>query len=245
MGCTDPGLPQGTGFCLALGSSAPDLTELFVSPLVDSGSGALVRNPTVLAADPSGLLLFSGDSDGAMAPPPPYFLCDAVSNTVRQLPHLPPPDPEHGGDITGGTAGLIVSSHDDGGHDYMVAALAVSDTAGAILHCFSPRTGGGEWVKKTLVGRAPPLATTPQWRTDRVLCLDGKIWWINLSQGILSCDPKSGGCCCSNVHHGHQRHRHSTRLRAGSFGDAFDRAIMDMEFHQFTRTHQWRILTRI
>jgi hypothetical protein len=76
---------------------------------VDGGSGTIVRNPTVLAADPSSLLLVSGDSDGTMAPPPLYFLCDAVSNTVRQLPHLPPPDPEYGGDITGGTAGLIVS----------------------------------------------------------------------------------------------------------------------------------------
>jgi hypothetical protein len=144
-----------------------------------------------------------------------------------------------------------VSSHDDGDDDYMVAALAVSDASGAILHCFSPRTGGGEWIKKTLVGRAPPLATTPQWRTDRVLCLDGKIWWINLSQGILSCDPRSpAGSILRSVPFPNLRPAARTPRApfdevAGSFCDAFDRAIMDMEFHQFTRTHQWRILTRI
>jgi hypothetical protein len=135
-----------------------------------------------------------------------------------------------------------VSSHDDGDDDYMVAALAVSDASGAILHCFSPRTGGGEWIKKTLVGRAPPLATTPQWRTDRVLCLDGKIWWINLSQGILSCDPRSpAGSILRSVPFPNLRPAARTPRApfdevAGSFCDAFDRAIMDMEFHQFTRT---------
>jgi hypothetical protein len=189
MGCTDPGLPQGTGFCLPIGSSAPDLTELFVSPLVDSGSGALVRNPTVLAADPSGLLLLSGDSDGENpAARAPYFLCDAVSNTVRQLPHLP------GYGHTAGTAGLIVSHNDpapecgadDAGQidGYMVAALAVFDYT-AILHCFSPQTGG-VWIHKTLNA---PLLVRSDLRTDSVLSLDGKIWWIDLSQGIFSCNP--------------------------------------------------------
>ncbi|RLN22265.1 hypothetical protein C2845_PM07G39900 [Panicum miliaceum] len=172
MACTDPGLPQGTGFCLAIGSRTPGVTELFVSSLVDGGSGALVRNPFVLAADPSGLLLLSGSDDDNSARTP-YFLWDAVSNTVRQLPHLP-----DYGDT--GTAGLIVSHNDD----YMVAELAVSN-AGAILHCFSSQTGG-EWIRKTL---GAPMVRS-QWRTDHVLSYDGKIWWIDLSQGLLSCDPR-------------------------------------------------------
>ncbi|CAL4966188.1 unnamed protein product [Urochloa decumbens] len=170
MACTDPGLPQGT--CLTIGSRPPALTELFVSPLVDGGSGALVRNPFILAADPSGFLLLSG-SDGESPARAPYFLCHAVSNTVRQLPDLP----EYGGT---GTAGLIVGDNDD----YMVAELAVSHDS-AILHCFSPQTGG-VWIRKTL--GAP--WTRMQWRTDHVLSFHGKIWWVDLSQGLVSCDPR-------------------------------------------------------
>ncbi|CAO2199706.1 unnamed protein product [Urochloa humidicola] len=171
MACADPGLQQGT--CLAVGSRPPDLTELFVSPLVDGGSGALVRNPSILDADPSGLLLLSG-SGGDSPARATYFLCDAVSRTVRQLPHLP----EYGGT---GTPGLIVGDN----HDYMVAELAVSHDD-AILHCFSPQTDG-VWIRKPLLGAS---WIRSQWRTDRVLSLDGKIWWVDLSQGLVSCDPR-------------------------------------------------------
>ncbi|KAL6850217.1 hypothetical protein ACP4OV_020844 [Aristida adscensionis] len=80
--CVDAGLPPGIG-CRARGWRAPGLTELFLAPLVDGGSGAPVRDLLVLAADASGLLLLSGSLDGERTA---YFLCDAVANTVRQLP---------------------------------------------------------------------------------------------------------------------------------------------------------------
>uniref|UniRef100_A0A0A8Z1P6 DUF1618 domain-containing protein n=1 Tax=Arundo donax TaxID=35708 RepID=A0A0A8Z1P6_ARUDO len=177
----DPGLPQGTG-CLALGSRPPGLTELFVSPLVagSSSTGAFVRNPFVLAADPSGILLLSGSLDGSPERTS-YFLCDAVSNTVRQLPDIP-----KYGDTATGTAGLIVGSDRN---DFMVAELVVPssfDGATAILNCFSSETGG-VWINKSV---AAPFIRFP-WCTDRVLFYMGKLWWADLSQGLLASDPLS------------------------------------------------------
>ncbi|GJN38217.1 hypothetical protein PR202_gb27240 [Eleusine coracana subsp. coracana] len=108
--CIEPDLPQGTGCCLAIGERPPGLTNLLVSPLVTSYNGADVRDPFVVVADSSGILLLAGSPDGEPLRTC-YFLCDAVSNTVRQLPGL--------SDCC--NPGLIVSG--DPSSDFVVADL--------------------------------------------------------------------------------------------------------------------------
>ncbi|KAK3128873.1 hypothetical protein QOZ80_6BG0467550 [Eleusine coracana subsp. coracana] len=177
--CTEPDLPHGTGYCLAIGEQPPGLAELLVSPLVPSGNGAVVRNPFVAAADSSGILLVSGSPDEDRHNRTCHFLCDAVSNTVRQLPDLP----------HSGNAALIVGDNNNPGSDFVVAELLVRpfpcNTAN--MYFFSPGTGR-EWIHKTLP--VPPGMRRP-WRTDRAFSYTGKLLWADLTQGLLVCDPSS------------------------------------------------------
>ncbi|KAL6627125.1 hypothetical protein ACP70R_030851 [Stipagrostis hirtigluma subsp. patula] len=175
---TDADLPRGAG-CLARVSRPPVLTELLVSPLVDGASGAPVRDPYVIAADPSGVLLLCGSTAGDPERTA-YFLCDAVAHTVRQLPDTP--------NDCAGAAGLLVPT--GGGGDVMVAELvwpSTLDAAAATLHCFSPDTGG-PWIRKTPRAATLPPVRSP-WCSDRALSYMGKLWWVDLSQGLLACDP--------------------------------------------------------
>jgi hypothetical protein len=145
-----------------------------VSPLVDGDSGALIRDPVVLVVDPSGLLLISGSPDGERTS---YFLCDTASNTVRQLPDAPGRT---------GAAGLIVALEGGSHNDFMVAELirSASDDK-ASLRYFSPSPDGGLWSHKSLGAPMEWMA----WWTDRVLSHMGKLWWVDLSHGLLAYDP--------------------------------------------------------
>ncbi|KAL6646922.1 hypothetical protein ACP70R_015616 [Stipagrostis hirtigluma subsp. patula] len=183
----DPGPPQGSSdFRLAL-DAPPRLARLAVSPPGSTtGRDATDRPHVVLAADPSGVLLLSG-SHGPLAADEPgagagasYFLFDAVSSTVRRLPDVPD-RPVDGA----GTAGLIVAP----GAGFMVAEMVPSTArdGSATLHCFSPESG--VWINKIL--RFPDRIRLP-WYTAHVVSYSGKLWWVDLSQGLLACDPFAG-----------------------------------------------------
>ncbi|KAL6850218.1 hypothetical protein ACP4OV_020845 [Aristida adscensionis] len=68
----------------------------------------------------------------------------------------------------------------------LVPPAASSDGATATLRCFSSSSDGGAWIHKTLRAAATPASP---WCTDTVLCYTGKLWWVDLSQGLLACDP--------------------------------------------------------
>lgn len=175
----DTDLPHGAEFHLAL-DAPPCLARLTVSPeLVTTGRDAPDRcHPVVVAADRSGVLLSASPRPHAAS----YFFCDAVSSTVRRLPERPG---------TGfGTAGLIVAAPGDDSArcNFTVAELVPSAArdGGASLYCLSPDPGA--WIHKPL--RFPDRARHP-WHSAYAFHHEGKLWWADLSQGLLSCDPCS------------------------------------------------------
>ncbi|GJM84919.1 hypothetical protein PR202_ga00633 [Eleusine coracana subsp. coracana] len=176
----DTGLAHGAEFHLAL-DAPPCLARLAVSPelVATGGDDPYHCSPFVLAADRSGVLLLSG-SPGPHAASS-YFLCDAVSSTVRRLPERP--------GSAAGTAGLVVAALDGVRSNFTVAELvpsAARDGGGATLHCLSPDPG--VWIQKPL--RFPDRVRLP-WHSAHAFPHEGKLWWADLSQGLLSCDPFS------------------------------------------------------
>ncbi|CAO2209342.1 unnamed protein product [Urochloa humidicola] len=170
----DPALPKGTGISLAL-FAPPRTSELQVPPsLVVSGS-------SVLAADPTGILLVSGScgTDPLAADDPAcasYAIWDAVLDTCTHVPA-----PETPGNDTS-VAGLLVVPGKFGQHRVMVAQLSACDST-AILRCFL--TEKSKWIQKNL--RSPLI--THQWCGSYALSYKGRLWWVDLLQGLLACDP--------------------------------------------------------
>ncbi|CAL4889404.1 unnamed protein product [Urochloa decumbens] len=179
---TDNDLPQDTtAFLLAL--EAPPGLSVVSQLVIATDRGGPDRSAAfVRAADSCGILLLSGSlADDKPSASASYFLFDAVSNTVRRLPDWP----GNGGGIAGLSVAAGGGSHN---HNFMVAELvppfSATNGGSAALHCFSPEPG--VWVHKPL--RFPDRIRLP-WHSAHVLYYDGKLWWVDLSQGLLACDP--------------------------------------------------------
>uniref|UniRef100_A0ACD5VXP3 Uncharacterized protein n=1 Tax=Avena sativa TaxID=4498 RepID=A0ACD5VXP3_AVESA len=82
-----------------------------------------------------------------------------------------------------GHLGLLTASPADDGH-YMVAELqAIIGGDTADLLCFSSQTG--EWVNKKMAYPLPPRPLGP----NGVVAHSGRLWWVDLSWCLLTCDP--------------------------------------------------------
>ncbi|CAO2175207.1 unnamed protein product [Urochloa humidicola] len=171
----DPALPKGTGISLEL-FAPPRTSQLQVPPsLVVSGS-------SVLAADPTGILLLSGSCGTyPLAADKPtrssYDIWDAVLNTCS---HIPAPETPVNDDTS--VAGLLVVPGKFGQYQIMVAQLSVCDSA-ATLRCFS--TEKSKWIENNL--RSPLIGH--QWCSAYALSYKGRLWWVDLLLGLLACDP--------------------------------------------------------
>ncbi|OEL36758.1 hypothetical protein BAE44_0002223, partial [Dichanthelium oligosanthes] len=176
----DIGLPEDAGISLAL-DVPPRITQLVGSPSL------LPRGSCVLVADPSGILLLSDSfvcaADPLAADKPastPYLLWDAVFKASRRI---------HAPDTQTGTAGLIAVPRDYGDWDIMVAELVLpSVDSDYALRCFSMPTETGEWITKSLRLPEFPHMKFP-WCSANVLSYKGKLFWVDLLQGLLACDP--------------------------------------------------------
>uniref|UniRef100_A0ACD5VGD3 Uncharacterized protein n=1 Tax=Avena sativa TaxID=4498 RepID=A0ACD5VGD3_AVESA len=105
-----------------------------------------------------------------------YFVLDATTGSAF---HLPDPQATI---LHQALLGLVVSP--GGGGHYMVAELQpFIGTKTATLLCFS--TEVGEWVEKPV---HYPLEARP-WAAICVLSHQGRLWWVDLSWGIITCDP--------------------------------------------------------
>ncbi|CAM0880937.1 unnamed protein product [Alopecurus aequalis] len=173
-------------------TAPPRVSILTVSPRVFPDPPTPQFFPFVLAADPSGLLLLQANlrctpiREVIDRPDPDtkyvkwkyydrcYFVLDATTSSSFQLPKPDQSYIQHQALL-----GLVVSP--GGGGHYMVAELLGLDTA--TLLCFSSEVG--EWVEKRV---HYPLEPRP-WAPIRVLSHHGRLWWVDLSWGVITCDP--------------------------------------------------------
>ncbi|KAL6627077.1 hypothetical protein ACP70R_030803 [Stipagrostis hirtigluma subsp. patula] len=186
-------LPEGADLDLAL-TAPPRVSRLTVSTRVFPKTPTEHHFPFLLAADPSGLLLLSailpsaprrvvvdrGPDDYSFHwsfTDPRYFVLDAASGTALRLPD-PADEPVMHQALLG-----ILASPAGGGH-YMVAELRpIIGSDHATLLCFSSDLG--EWVEKDVRYTLPPRPLAP----ICVLSHHGRLWWVDLSWGIITADP--------------------------------------------------------
>ncbi|KAL6596608.1 hypothetical protein ACP70R_047251 [Stipagrostis hirtigluma subsp. patula] len=85
----------------------------------------------------------------------------------------------------------IVSRPGSGGADYVVAELRFEDHDRASLLSF--RTDDDEWVERPLQVRdyspSGPAGRRWTWSSDDVIPHNGWLWWVDLVEGILRCNP--------------------------------------------------------
>uniref|UniRef100_A0A453EQW2 DUF1618 domain-containing protein n=1 Tax=Aegilops tauschii subsp. strangulata TaxID=200361 RepID=A0A453EQW2_AEGTS len=185
-------LPDAGDVSVAL-AAPPRVSILTVSPRVFPDFPPTPRNfPFVLAADPSGLLLLQAnlrcaptrevinrpDHQGVTwkLTDSRYFVLDTTTGSSFQLP-----DPE--ATIMHQALLGLLASPGGGGH-YMVAELQpIFGSDEATLLCFS--TEVGEWVEKRVHYPLPPRPLAP----ICVVSHHGRLWWVDLSWGVITCDP--------------------------------------------------------
>lgn len=134
--------------------------------------------PYIAAADPSGILLLAATQPFTNFSRVVYYhLCDAPTGKVVEIPrHL------HFMGLHGANVGLHRR-----GRDFMVAELQpTNDGSGrATLLCFTAGKYG--WVEKNLT-YSPPLLHR-HYFGEGVVSHGGMLWWVDLSYGLLACDP--------------------------------------------------------
>ncbi|XP_048527744.1 uncharacterized protein LOC125507093 [Triticum urartu] len=174
-------------FSLTLGEP-PRLTELAVSPHLAPDGVSTDCFPLVHAADPSGILLVSATYGRCSIGPPSadeqagnyttnYFAWNAAIGYTHRLP------PHEDSVKHTGNVGLVVAPRDCDEYNFMVAELLpAGDGDRATLLCYW--SYGREWVKKIL-----PFPLKCRWSGARTFSHQGKLWWLDLSQGLLCCDP--------------------------------------------------------
>jgi len=146
--------------------------------------------PKILAADPSGLLLHANQvrATGPLVIDRPglrqfawrefvggYFVLDAASASAFAIP-----EPE----LISERAFLGLLLHPGGGRRYVVAELRpVVGRDHTYLYCFCSDVG--EWVEKVVPRTIPHRL----WVPDAVIAHHGRLWWADLSFGLITCDP--------------------------------------------------------
>jgi hypothetical protein len=182
---------DGSDASVAL-TAPPRVSILTVSPRVFPDPPTPHFFPFVLAADPSGLLLLQANLQRALTREiidrpqeqsvawkdntARYFVLDPTTGSAFQLP-----DPA-ATIMHQALLGLVVSP--GGGGHYMVAELQpIVGLDTASLLCFSSEVG--EWVEKSVHYPLPPRPLAP----ICVLSHHGRLWWVDLSWGVITCDP--------------------------------------------------------
>ncbi|KQK03889.2 uncharacterized protein LOC100832749 [Brachypodium distachyon] len=185
---------EGDEVSVAL-TAPPRVSILTVSPRVFPEPATPHHFPFVLAADPSSGLLLLQANLGCPATrevvdrpnnqsvtwrlsTSRYFVLDAAAGSAF---HLPDPEPAHT-ILHQAMLGLLASPAGDG--HYMVAELQpIIGSDKAELLCFS--TEVGEWVEKPVHYLLPPRPLAP----ICVVSHHGRLWWVDLSWGVIHCDP--------------------------------------------------------
>jgi hypothetical protein len=184
-------LPQSGDISLAL-AAPPHVSILSISPHIFKNDMTSKNFPSVLTVDPSGILLLhttqglsstplTVSRPGHMSFQSPtfisvFYICDLVSGTMSELPSPPYPI------IDVGNLGLVMVPGGSG--SYIVAELRpIIGTTFASLLYFSSETG--IWKEKHLHYKLPMRP----WGSHCVFSYNHMLWWVDVSWGILSCNP--------------------------------------------------------
>ncbi|XP_024314491.1 uncharacterized protein LOC100833672 [Brachypodium distachyon] len=185
--------PSGRGPHISIALTAPPRVSI-LSPRVFPEPATPQHFPFVLAADPSGLLLLQANlacprhREDIELPVPDrwaycwrssksrYFVLDATTASAFHLPDPRRPI------LHQAMLGLLASP--EGGGHYMVAELQpfIGGDAATLL-CFS--TEVGEWVYKPMDYPLPRRQLAP----SCVVSHHGRLWWVDLSWGLITWDP--------------------------------------------------------
>ncbi|CAM0880942.1 unnamed protein product [Alopecurus aequalis] len=185
--------PDGSDISLAL-TAPPRVSILTVSPRVFPEPATPKQFPFVLAADPSGLLLLQANlccpetqetirrrrnqSTFLKYFTSRYFVLDATASSAFQLPDPEPAYTIHHQALLG-----LAAAPSGDGH-YMVAELQpIIGSEKATLLCFSSEVG--KWFEKRV---DYPVLPRP-WAPIGVVSHHGRLWWIDLSWGVINFDP--------------------------------------------------------
>ncbi|KAG2553754.1 hypothetical protein PVAP13_9KG620001, partial [Panicum virgatum] len=164
----DADLPPGADLSLALAPS-PRVSLLTVPPRLFPDAPTARNFPAVLAADPSGLLLHANQvraTGPLVTPPPPSTFAIPEPKLISER------------------AFLSLLLHPGGGHRYVVAELRlVVGRDHTYLYCFCSDVS--EWVEKVVPRTIPHRL----WVPDAVIAHHGRLWWADLSFGLVTCDP--------------------------------------------------------
>jgi hypothetical protein len=170
--------PPGTSISVAY-NELPSASVLTAPFRITSPPYPYGNYPYIAAADPSGLLLLSAKHPLAeFSAMITYHICDARTGEVISLCNHRGPMDLHADNV-----GLIMS-----GQRCLVAELLPkSDGTGrATLLCYT--VGEYQWVEMEL-DYSPPLQQGRFWYGDGVISHAGLLWWVDLSYGLLACDP--------------------------------------------------------
>lgn len=156
----------------------PPRASVLTMPFRLSSPPFLCSHPYVAAADSSGLILLCTTEPEGENSWITYHLCDARTGEATRLR-----EHHRGVGFHGDNLGLVVR-----GGNCVVAELqpAGDGTGGALLLSYT--VGQYRWVEKELT-YSPPLHRF--WQGEGVVSHGGMLWWVDLSYGLLSCDPCS------------------------------------------------------
>ncbi|TVU49497.1 hypothetical protein EJB05_00810 [Eragrostis curvula] len=177
VGDEEAGGMSPLGTTIAVDCNDPPCASVLTVPRRVSSAPTTISYPYVAAADPSGLILLSATQPHSnLSTMVSYRLCDAPTGKSVGIPRHNRPMGLHGSN-----AGLIRRDR-----DFMIAELRPThDGSGrATLLCF--RAGKHEWTVKELA-YSPPLHR--RFFGEGVVSHAGMLWWVDLSYGILACNP--------------------------------------------------------
>jgi len=162
---------------ISVAVAEPPYASVLTVPTRVSSAANNLWYPYVAAADPSGMILLSATQPFTnFSCVVSYHLCDAPTGKVAAIPRHFQPMGLHGDNV-----GLLRR-----GREFMVAELRpAGDGSGrATLLCFT--AGKYDWVEKKLT-YFPPLDR--HYFGEGVISHGGMLWWVDLSYGLLACDP--------------------------------------------------------